>query len=79
MSEMVDRIALELTRRTAEHYGDPMPANPDLSLTRLLAHAALVVLREPTEAMELAGSTERPGQLLTPGLIWRAMIDECLT
>lgn len=37
----VERVALELLRATCEHFGDPCPATPDLTLTRVLACAAI--------------------------------------
>lgn len=39
--EVLERAALAMVRATAEHYGDPMPTNPDLRLTKILARAAL--------------------------------------
>jgi hypothetical protein len=38
---LLDRMALAMVRKTAEHYNDPMPAKPDLTLTRMLVEAAL--------------------------------------
>jgi hypothetical protein len=39
--EAVDVVALALLHATCRHYGDPIPENPDLSLTRVLARAAI--------------------------------------
>jgi hypothetical protein len=40
-AKRVDAVALALLRATCRYYGDPIPENPDLSLTRVLARAAL--------------------------------------
>jgi hypothetical protein len=40
-AKRVDAVALALLHATCRYYGDPIPENPDLSLTRVLARAAL--------------------------------------
>jgi hypothetical protein len=47
----VDAVALALLHATCRYYGDPIPENPDLSLTRVLARAAL-------DAIEQIGATQ---------------------
>lgn len=49
---ILDRVAFALVARTAELYGDPAPVNPDLSLTRELAAAAMRVFLNDIEAGE---------------------------
>jgi hypothetical protein len=44
--EQVERVALALLKATYQHYGDPAPKNPDLTLTSLLARAAIAAMRE---------------------------------
>ena len=41
--ELLDRMALAMVHWTANHYGDALAVNPDLSLTRELARVALSV------------------------------------
>jgi hypothetical protein len=72
--EMVDRVALAILRRTCEHYGDPMPATPDLSLTRLLAIAAIEALRDPTPAM-IAAVSDDPNMRDAVAETWRRMAE----
>jgi hypothetical protein len=58
----------------------------------LAVRRVLEAIREPTEAMQIAGSNEpighasrydaneyRTDHCITPGLVWRAMIDAALT
>jgi hypothetical protein len=53
---MIDKAAVALVRATTAYYNDPMPENPDLTLTRFLARAAL----EAVADAEIAG--EQNGQ-----------------
>jgi hypothetical protein len=46
-----DAVALALLHATCRYYGDPIPEKPDLSLTRVLARAAL-------DAIEQLGATQ---------------------
>lgn len=52
-----------------------------------LARAAIAAMREPTEKMQVAGATAHvevahmargEGRCLSPGLVWRPMIDAAL-
>lgn len=85
MTSMVEIVAMELTRATAAHFGDPMPVTPDLTLTKVLARAAIAAMRTATEEMEKAGfgktrveirgahchSTDCPLGALWPGPMFR--------
>lgn len=51
MSEMIERVAVALLAATCAHYGDKFPSEPDLTLTLILARAAMRAMREPTEEM----------------------------
>lgn len=43
---VIEAMARAMIRRTAEHYGDAPPENPDTSLTELLVRAALAEARK---------------------------------
>lgn len=45
----IEAAALAILHATCDHYGDPRPSDPDLSLTKLLAKAALIAARKARE------------------------------
>lgn len=66
-AKRVDAVALALLQATCRYYGDPIPENPDLSLTRVLARAALDAIsslipeRVPGPFIAGRGGEERDG------------------
>lgn len=88
MTDMVERVAKALAFvRVAAHSHTTLtpddiwrgldPVNQDL--VRFDARAALAAMREPTEAMSVAGGEAQQqsiGSWGEPKVVWRAMIDE---
>lgn len=71
-SEVVQTLGITMYK----YHQDIMENNPDKSVEDYfyeLASIALHQLREPTNAMILAGQTEPNG--IDSGSVWRAMID----
>lgn len=52
---MVDKLAWALVRRTAAHYGDIVPEEFDLTLSRELAQDAIKTMHQFTLPMAQAG------------------------
>jgi hypothetical protein len=80
MSELVERVARAMSERRASRLYRIPDALDD-------ARVAIAAMREPTEAMQVAGATEdvcvahtaeHRGRCLTPTHVWRAMIDAAL-
>lgn len=83
MSEMLDRVTLALYRRDPGRQNATMEdfrRNGNGFIYVALARAAIEAMREPTEAMVLAGFAVDEGQRSpgSPLQHWTAMIDEAL-
>ena len=80
MSEMIERVAEALVQRRWEMWSD---TSGKIYIEPLeLARAAIDAMREPTEAMDLAGThaeSYRSLGLLKVRHIWRAMFDAALS
>lgn len=59
MSEMVERVARAIYA-AAWGFGHPPPTGVELEEARAQARAAIEAMREPTEAMEIAGMEAAP-------------------
>ena len=78
-SEMIERVGYSLAKACADFYGDRLPETFDTELSFILARAAILAMREPTEAMVYEGQeVELRVSSETIVAQWQAMIDEAL-
>ena len=74
MTTMLEKMAAEIHRKVVD-----IPADPDLLDCRDAARAALLAIREPDEAVILAGqATGNSYDGCDPEASWPAMIDAIL-
>lgn len=81
MSEMVERVAVAIYSKHLGSSGHPWNDVPDefREGMKILARAAIAAMRDPTEAMLLAGGDlNSMGDYPSPGISWERMIDEAL-
>ena len=84
MNEMVKKVARAIINVAQGRAVDSHVSIDELEMWEETAHAAIVAMREPTEAMKIAGYETNAAEFNPSSgteqaaTIWKAMIDEAL-
>lgn len=81
MGEMIERVAAAMYEACYTALWPPEPFDSELRSAddwRAMVRRAILKLREPTEAMLVAGNSASPSDFDEASFIWPAMVDEIL-